>query len=503
MSPLSPRTRARLTAAESRKNTIISAISNLSTAFNLANISVAHVMIENQYCGGDKCGAEVDAASTAVLVGAIMGQLTFGYIGDCLGRPRALQLTMAMSILGALISAFAVPITDDKSSIFTFLIITRGILGVGVGGVYPLSATIASESATDEKSRGTSTALVFSMQGVANLLVPLLGMLLVAICGNPGVMGIDSAKGEVPDNNGWAWRLLLGLGALPGILLIPAGKVKSISDEEKQKLSLDPESLLDGGKKNKPPGLLEALREPGMWRKVLGTAGGWFLFDITFYGNNLFQSTVLRSVFKVHGKSTAISGGLDHNVIAQMAVVSAMGLPGYYVAVYFMDRLGRKNIQLQGFFFMAITFAILGIFESDLQSVPVLMLILYGLTFFFSNFGPNTTTFILPAETFTPEVRSTMNGFSAACGKVGATLGSAVFKPVDAATSLGFTMCACAVVALLGFAITWYGVEDRLGLPAAGDPGSPEFDTQEARSMSGADGKGDFEHIREEKQSSQ
>ena len=98
---------------------ILLQISNLSTAFNLANISVAHVMIENQYCGGDKCGAEVgiavpvysqqlltvrlvqvDAASTAVLVGAIMGQLTFGYIGDCLGRPRALQLTMAMSILG-------------------------------------------------------------------------------------------------------------------------------------------------------------------------------------------------------------------------------------------------------------------------------------------------------------------------------------------------------------------------------------------------------------------
>ena len=73
----------------------------------------------------------------------MMMSLTFGYVGDALGRGPALRLTMAMSILGALTSSFAVPINSDPSSIFTFLAITRFFLGVGVGGVYPLSATIA------------------------------------------------------------------------------------------------------------------------------------------------------------------------------------------------------------------------------------------------------------------------------------------------------------------------------------------------------------------------
>ena len=86
------------------RNTILSAISNLSTAYNLIVINVVHIFIQNQYCGGDNCKAEVSIASTMCLVGAIVGQLTFGYIGDCLGRPRALQLTMALSILGALLS---------------------------------------------------------------------------------------------------------------------------------------------------------------------------------------------------------------------------------------------------------------------------------------------------------------------------------------------------------------------------------------------------------------
>ena len=165
-----------------RRNLIISAVSNLSTAYNLVVINVVHVIIEYQYCGGpSNCSAEIASASTSCLAGAIVGQLAFGYIGDCLGRPRALQLTMAMSILGALASAFAVPVSSDPASIFAFLTITRFFLGVGVGGVYPLSATIASES-SETNARGRNASLVFSMQGVANLLVPLVAWALLQVC---------------------------------------------------------------------------------------------------------------------------------------------------------------------------------------------------------------------------------------------------------------------------------------------------------------------------------
>lgn len=188
------------------RNLVISAVSNLSTAYNLVVINIVHgalmrahhpkephldgtcaraapVIVQFQYGGGpDACTVEVDSASTSCLVGAIVGQLTFGYIGDRLGRPRALQLTMALSILGALASAFAVPMSEaDPCSIFTFLTITRFFLGVGVGGVYPLSATIASESSQNAE-RGRNASLVFSMQGIANLTVPLLAWALLQVC---------------------------------------------------------------------------------------------------------------------------------------------------------------------------------------------------------------------------------------------------------------------------------------------------------------------------------
>ena len=45
------------------RNTVLSAISNLSTAYNLLVINIVHVLIEDQYCGGhDKCTREVSRA---------------------------------------------------------------------------------------------------------------------------------------------------------------------------------------------------------------------------------------------------------------------------------------------------------------------------------------------------------------------------------------------------------------------------------------------------------
>ena len=50
--------------------------------------------------------------------------------------------------------------------------------------------------------------------------------------------------------------------------------------------------------------------------------------------------------------------------------------------------------------------------------------VMYAFTFFFANFGPNSTTFIVPAEIFPARLRSTCHGISSAAGKSGAIVGS-------------------------------------------------------------------------------
>lgn len=286
------------------------------------------------------------------------------------------------------------------------------------------------------------------------------------------------------DNYGFSWRFALAFGAVPGIILAPfkVSETRKVNPSEMAAM----EEPIATGTEQSSMGLIEALKQPGYRGKLLGTAGSWFLFDITFYGNSLFQPTVLQYVFRTGGGSDSGSGedlsdslsvsedkqfgdSLQTNLCAQMALIAAIGLPGYYVSVYFMDSLGRRNIQLQGFFMMGLVFGVLGLLEKKLEAIPALMLILYGLTFFFSNFGPNSTTFILPAETFPPHMRTTLNGFSAAMGKVGASVGSATFKSVVKVIGLGSTMIICGVISWLGLALTWFFIEDRRGKGMAGE----------------------------------
>jgi PHS family inorganic phosphate transporter-like MFS transporter len=86
------------------------------------------------------------------------------------------------------------------------------------------------------------------------------------------------------------------------------------------------------------------------------------------------------------------------------------------------------------------------------------LVLVYGSTFFFANYGPNTTTFVFPSLVYSPECRSTLNGISAAAGKAGALFGATLFEP--AARELGDdkVMLICAGVSVLGFAITHFFV---------------------------------------------
>jgi len=110
-------------------------------------------------------------------------------------------------------------------------------------------------------------------------------------------------------------------------------------------------------------------------------------------------------------------------------------VPGYIVAILLMDRTGRKKIQLLGFAMMGLMFLLIGLIPS-VTAYALPCALLYGISYFFTEFGPNTTTFIYPAEIFPLEVRTTGHGISAAAGKLGAFAGAYLF-PVMLASSMG------------------------------------------------------------------
>ena len=62
-------------------------------------------------------------------------------------------------------------------------------------------------------------------------------------------------------------------------------------------------------------------------------------------------------------------------------------------------------------------------------------LLVYGVSYFFTEFGPNMTTFVLPSELYPVNMRATGHGISAGVGKLGAFIGVFLFPVLQ--TSLG------------------------------------------------------------------
>ncbi|KAL0361895.1 UNVERIFIED_CONTAM: putative inorganic phosphate transporter 1-8 [Sesamum radiatum] len=87
----------------------------------------------------------------------------------------------------------------------------RFMLGVGIGGDYPLSATIMSEFA-NRKKRGAFIAAVFSMQGFGILVSSTVTMVVCAVFDK----ATNASPGdETPEVADLAWRLILMAGAVP------------------------------------------------------------------------------------------------------------------------------------------------------------------------------------------------------------------------------------------------------------------------------------------------
>lgn len=106
-------------------------------------------------------------------------------------------------------------------------------------------------------------------------------------------------------------------------------------------------------------------------------------------------------------------------------VLVSIAFPGYIAAVALIDIAGPFRLQAYGFAALAVLFLVLAssfIALKKAHAVAVAVVI-YALTFFATDAGPNVTTFVFPVQVFPESVRATAHGLSAAFGKAGAIVG--------------------------------------------------------------------------------
>ncbi|KAJ3358488.1 phosphate transporter [Allomyces javanicus] len=435
------------------KTILVSGIGFFTDAMDIFVINLAIPMIafvwyfkENSNIGkaNHMPSGEMGMLKASTQVGTLLGQLIFGHLSDKLGRKSMYGLVLAIMIFGTLNTSLAAP--TYAFSVGAILIFWRLVLGIGIGGDYPISAVITSEFASVH-TRGLMIASVFAMQGIGILFASLCAVIVLACLKSTLQLPEDSHSMYAPafDN---VWRLLLFIGILPAIaavywrLQIPETprftanvrgdaekamrdmatvvKTDDIEAENRTHAANAPESALKAQTLEEKYAHVTFWQMFGNWKngKVLfGCAACWFLLDVGFYGVQLNQSTMIS--FMGYG-----GGKTPYEFFANMAlgnlIISLCGtVPGYWFTVFLIEKMGRIKIQLMGFTILSIIFVVMTIFFDQLKGTTTFFVLYIVATFFF-NFGPNATTFILPAEIFPTQFRSTCHGIAAATGKAGA-----------------------------------------------------------------------------------
>src|ERR1700689_1199282 len=153
-------------------------------AYDLFVIGVASALITKDW--GLSPG-HLALLNSTMLFAAFVGAFVFGRFADVIGRKHVYWLVAAITIVGALGSAFAPS--------FWVVIAFRFVLGFGVGGDYPVSAVMVSEYA-NRKDRGKLVGMVFGTQALGLIIGPLIALALLG----------SGASNDL------VWQVMLALG---------------------------------------------------------------------------------------------------------------------------------------------------------------------------------------------------------------------------------------------------------------------------------------------------
>jgi MFS family permease len=178
---------------------------------------------------------------------------------------------------------------------------------------------------------------------------------------------------------------------------------------------------------------------------LAGTAGTWFLLDYAYYGNTISTPQILKLI--------SPTASVTATIAIQLAIFVVAAVPGYLLAIVKLDRIGHRRLQIAGFAMMAVCFAILGLVPGMTTAVAP-FLVVYGVSYFFTEFGPNMTTFVMPSELYPVTMRATGHGISAGVGKFGAFVGVFLFPILQGSLGLRGTLLLTAGVSVAGMLLT-------------------------------------------------
>ena len=177
------------------RTTLTTGLGVFCDGYDLSSLALVLPLVLATFGQASLTSIQSAALSASALMGAALGALVFGVLGQG-GRRRFYGLDVFILGVAALAQAFAPDVT--------WLIAFRFVLGVGVGADYVLSPMIMAEHA-NRADRGRALGLGFGTMWPIGALAAVLFKLLLDALG---------VKGDLQ------WRLVLGAGAIPAFAVL-------------------------------------------------------------------------------------------------------------------------------------------------------------------------------------------------------------------------------------------------------------------------------------------
>lgn len=358
--------------------------------------------------------------ATCTMFASAAGGMLFGYLSDRFGRKSAL----VWSILLFSVFTFVVGFSTDM----WFLLITRVLVGIGLGGEWSAGSALIAES-WPEKHRGKGVAF---MQ-----------------CGM-SVGGILGAMFAGPVIAAWGWRYLFWVATIPGIFtalyIMIYVKESQIWLESKEKMKTAPKV-----KKQSATSLIRA--------GYLGTT----MLGLIFVSFIMLAQWPVANFATAYFNTPVAQGGIGLGTAAstQLSVPTYIGaLLGYLSFGFISDRIGRKKC----FFIFLAGAGVLFPLKFIIVGYSVIAYMVTAVVAGYFTVGLYSGLGVMLAEAFPTELRGIGIGFcyngGRAIGSIGIFAAGALIPLVGYLPVLvGFSFC----FVWLAF-ITTFFLQDKTGV---------------------------------------
>jgi sugar porter (SP) family MFS transporter len=381
--------------------TFVAALGGLLFGYDTAVISGAIGFLKQRFA----LDANLQGwAASCALVGCIFGAMCAGVLSDKLGRKRGLMISAVLFAVSAIGSAL--PATLGQ------FVIARMLGGFGIGAASMLSPLYIAEI-SPARIRGRLVSV--------NQLAIVSGMLVVYFV-NAGVARFGDSLGGEAWNVAFGWRWMFASAFLPSLVflvllfLVPESPrwlvVRGRVDEAMQVMSRV------GGRRHAEQALAEIQETLGqdtasfsqLWSPGIRVA---MLIGVVMA---ILQQVTGINVVLYYAPEIFKSAGLDSTrAIDQTVLVGLINMLFTVIAIWVVDRLGRKPLLLLGSAGMGISLCALGLafighrFEGSL----VLVFVLAYVASFAVAMGP--IVWVVLSEIFPTRVRGTAMSVATVC----------------------------------------------------------------------------------------